>query len=161
VNDEWLTQEDVQEEFLALGRGPWTVTYRSWSTSKQDNGGICCAFAPPHYRERAIDDPGWDLMVTDGRPGFSQEPSENGEWVTTYHREGDEREVEPLVLLREFHGARASYLEIVQELRLFHNLWWDDERHRFMKAHDDGTSEVAIEVSDDEVCVKTKLLRQY
>jgi len=95
VNDEWLTQEDTHKDFLALGRGPWTVVYRSWSTSKQDNGGVYCAFAPPTYRERALGDPGWDLMVTDGRPGFSQGPGENGELVTTYHREGDDREVEP------------------------------------------------------------------
>ena len=161
MNDEWLTQEDVQEDFLALGRGPWTVVYRSWSTGKQDNGGVYCAFAPLTYRERALDHPGWDLMVTDGRPGFSQGPGESGELVTTYHREGDDREVEPLVLLREFHGASPSYLEIVQEFRLFHNLWWDDERHVLMKAHEDGTAEVAVEVSDDEVRVKTKLLRQY
>jgi hypothetical protein len=161
VNDEWLTQEDVQEDFLSLGRGPWTVTYRSWSTDKQDNGGVYCAFAPPIYRERALDDPGWDLTVTDGRPGFSQGPGENGELVTTYHRVGDDREVEPLVLLREFHGTNPSYREIVQEFRLFHNLWWDNERHVLMKAYEDGTAEVAVEVFDDEVRVKTKLLRQY
>lgn len=161
MNDEWLTQEDTHKDFLALGRGPWTVVYRSWSTSKQDNGGVYCAFAPPTYRERALGDPGWDLMVTDGRPGFSQGPGENGELVTMYHREGDDREVEPLVLLREFHGASPSYLEIVQEFRLFHNLWWDDERDVLMKAHEDGSAEVAVEMSDDEVRVKTKLLRQY
>lgn len=162
MNDERLTQEDVQEYFLALGRGPWTVVYGSWSSSKQDDGGVYCAFAPPSYRERAVGDPSWDLTVTDGRPGFSQGPGENGELVTTYHREGDDdREVEPLVLLREFHGASPSYLEIVQEFRLFHNLWWDDERLVLMKAHEDGTAEVAVAVSDDEVRVKTKLLRQY
>jgi hypothetical protein len=100
-------------------------------------------------------------MVTDGRPGFSQGPGENGELVTTYHRQGDDREVEPLVLLREFHGASPSTLEIVQEFRLFHNLWWDNERHVLIKAHEDGTAEVVVDVSDDEVRVKTKLLRQY
>ncbi len=146
---------------MALGRGPWTVVYRSWSTSKQDNGGVYCAFAPPTYREQVLGDPGWDLMVTDGRPGFSQGPGENGELVTTYHRGGDDREVEPLVLLREFHGANPSCMEIVQEFRLFHNLWWDDERRVLIKAHVDGTAEVAVEVSDDEIRVKTKFLRQY
>ena len=65
------------------------------------------------------------------------------------------------MLLREFHGARPSYLEIVQEFRLFHNLWRDSARHAFMKAHEEGTAEVAVEVFDSEVRVKTKLLRQY
>ena len=161
MTQEWLAQEDMHEDFLALGRGPWTVVYRSWSIDDQEYGSVYCAFAPPTYRERVLGDPGWDLTMTDGRPGFSQGPGENGELVTTYHRESDDREVEPLVLLREFHGASPSYLEIVQEFRLFHNLWWDNERHVLMKAREDGTSEVAVEVSDDEVRVKTKLLRQY
>ncbi len=52
-------------------------------------------------------------------------------------------------------------MEIVQEFRLFHNLWWDDERRVLIKAHVDGTAEVAVEVSDDEIRVKTKFLRQY
>ena len=161
MTQEWLAQEDMHEDFLALGRGPWTVVYRSWSIDDQEYGSVYCTFAPPTYRERVLGDPGWDLTMTDGRPGFSQGPGENGELVTTYHRESDDREVEPLVLLRGFHGASPSYLEIVQEFRLFHNLWWDNERHVLMKAHEYGTSEVAVEVSDDEVRVKTKLLRQY
>lgn len=161
MSDEWLNQEDVQEEFLTLDRGQWTTVYRSWHEDEKSDGGIYCGLASRDYREQAISSSTWDLMVTDGRPGFSQGPGENGELVTTYHREGSESEVEPLVLLREFHSASPSYLEIVQEFRLFHNLWWDSARHTFMKAHEDGTAEVAIKVSSSKVCVKTKLLRQY
>lgn len=161
MSDEWLGQEDVQEEFLRLDRGQWTTVYRSWYEDKESNGGIYCGLASPDYRKIALSGSTWDLMVTDSRPGFSQGPGENGELVTEYHREGGESEVEPLVLLREFHGVRRSYPEIVQEFRLFHNLWWDNERHAFMKIHEDGTEEVAIEVSDSEVRVKTRLLRQY
>lgn len=160
MNDKWLDQKDVHEEFLALGRGPWTVLYRSRRNNKDDLG-IYCALASPDYRKRAVSGSTWDLMVTDSRPGFSQGPGESGQLVTRYHREGGENEVEPLVLLREFHGVRPSFPEIVQEFRLFHNLWWDNERHAFMKIHEDGAEEVAIEVSDSEVRVKTKLLRQY
>jgi hypothetical protein len=65
------------------------------------------------------------------------------------------------VLFREFYGSHPSYPEIVQEFRLFHNLYWDDVQHVLMKAYEDGTAEVAAVVSDDEVRVKTKLLRQY
>ncbi|MCA1728772.1 MAG: hypothetical protein LC751_04980 [Actinobacteria bacterium] len=102
MRDEWLNQDDVQDEFLALGRGKWTTVYRSWHEDKQSDGGIYCGLASPNYRERALGTPNWDLMVTDGRPGFSQGPDENGELVTTYHREGGECEVEPLVLLLLF-----------------------------------------------------------
>lgn len=161
MSDKWLSQEDVQKEFLTLDRGQWTTVYRSWYGDEESNGGIYCGLAAPDYRERALSGSTWDLRVTDSRPGFSQGPGENSELVTKYHREGGESEVEPLVLLREFHGARPGYLEIVQEFRLFHNLWWDSKRHAFMKIHEDGTEEVAFEVSDSEVRVKTRLLRQY
>ncbi|MEJ7631721.1 MAG: hypothetical protein WKF28_04390 [Rubrobacteraceae bacterium] len=161
VYEEWLNQTDVHEEFSALGRGPWTVLYRSCHRSKRDDLGIYCGLASPDYRESALSSPNWDLMVTDGRPGFSQGPGENGELVTKYHSEGSEGEVEPLVLHREFHGVRPSHLEIVQEFRLFHNLWWNNELLAFMKAHEDGSEEVAIEVSESEVRVKTRFLRQY
>lgn len=161
MGDRWLNQEDVQKEFLTLGRGQWTTVYRSWREDKKSSSGIYCGLASPDYRERALSGSTWDLRVTDGRPGFSQGPGENGELVTKYHREGGEGGVEPLVLLREFHGAHPSYPEIVQEFRLFHNLWWDSAKNTFMKAHDDGTAEIVIEVSDSEVRVKTKLLRQY
>lgn len=123
MGDEWLSQEDVQEEFLRLDRGQWTTVYRSWYEDNKSNGGIYCGLASPDYREIALSGSTWDLRVTDSRPGFSQGPGENGELVTRYHREGDESEVEPFVLLREFDGVRPSYLEIVQEFRLFHNLW--------------------------------------
>ena len=55
---------------MCIGRGP----------DKQENGGVYCAFAPPTYRERALDDPGRDLMVTDGRPGSSQGPGKTASW---------------------------------------------------------------------------------
>ena len=159
MTNEWLEQRDVHDEFLALGKGQWTTVWRTWREGKQD-GGIYCGLAPPDYRERALARPGWDLMVTDGRPGFSQGPGPDGELVTTYHREGSDGPVEPLVLAREIHGLHPSYLEIVQEFRLFHNLWWDDERSADMKGHEDGSEEAAVEVSDSEVRVKTRLLRQ-
>jgi hypothetical protein len=160
MTDEWLEQQDVHDEFLALGRDQWTTVWRTWREGKE-NGGIYCGLAPPDYRARALARPDWDLMVTDGRPGFSQGPGPDGELVTTYHREGGDGSVEPLVLAREFHGLHPSYLEIVQEFRLFHNLWWDDERCACMRGHEDGSEEVAIEYCDNEVRVKTRLLRQY
>src|SRR5215213_10658425 len=111
MSEEWLNQEDVQEEFLGLDRGQWTIVYRSWHEDKKSGGRIYCGLASSDYREHAVSGHTWDLMVTDGRPGFSQGPGENGELVTTYHRKGNEREVEPLVLRREFDGANQSYFE--------------------------------------------------
>jgi len=153
-----LSQEDAHKEFLALGSQAWTVARRSW-WSDDAHGGIYCAFAPVSYRSRALADPGWDLTITDGRPGFSQSYGEQGT-VTTYHRNAHEP-LEPLVLIREFYGAFPSTMEIAEEFRLYHNLRWDQDTSQFIQPHDDGTSSVAIKMSKSEIIVRTKLLRQY
>ncbi len=153
-----LNQDDVHKDFLELGSRAWTTVWRS-RRSDDESSGIYCAFAPISYRARALADPGWDLRVTDARPGFSQ--SYGGEAiVTTYHRNPYEP-VEPLVIQREFYGAIPSSLEIVEEFRLYHNLYWDEANSQFIQPHDDGTSSVAIRMSESEIVMRTKLIRQY
>lgn len=159
--EKWLAQNDVHQEFIQLGFGQWTTVYKNWHDSKRHDGGIYCALSSPDYRKKALQDPGWDLTVTDGSPGFSQHHEGSGEWVTTYYRHGGGREAEPLVIVREFYGAKPSYKEISEEFRLFHNLWWDATRNCYTKPNMDGGEEIAIEMSEDEIRIRTKLLRQY
>jgi hypothetical protein len=154
-----LEQTDMQERFALIGREAWTTVYANWRAKDNHNGGIYCAFAPVEHRTRALTDPGWDLRIGDGSPGFSQ--SYDGDQViTTYHRRTCEP-IEPLVLVHEFHGAVPSTREITEEFRLYHNLYWDEITSQYMQPHDDGTSSVAIKVYDSEIQVRTKLLRQF
>ncbi len=71
-----------------------------------------------HFR-----DAGWDLFIRDYRPGFSQYHDGDNE-TTVYHRLGGVEPSEPLLLSREFHGARPSYMELCEQFRLYHNLYW-------------------------------------
>ena len=80
MSDEWLNQEDVQEAFLTLGRGQWTTVYRSWHEDEKSDGGIYCGLASRDYREQALSGSTWDLMVTDGRPRFSQDRVKTVSW---------------------------------------------------------------------------------
>jgi hypothetical protein len=137
----------------------WTTAY-SFPRDGDEDVTFWCAFADPQLRARALSDPGWDLTIGSGGPGFSKSWDDKGP-VITYDRWGGGDGVEPFVLSREFYGARPGFLEVVEEFRLFHNLYPNADGTRLMKPHDDGTSEEAVEIGPDTVRVRTKHLRQY
>lgn len=161
--DEWMSlkQEDVQRRFESLGTDAWTTVYESWSESGQAHGGIYCALAPVSLRSKALGGQSWNVHKGDFRPGFSQS-NENGEWVTRYEPGAIDRGFEPLILLRTFYGVIPGSLEVVEQFRLYHNLYWDELTSQYMKPHDDGTSSVAIKViGEKRIDIRTKYLRQY
>jgi hypothetical protein len=87
---------------------------------------------------------------------------EGDEYVTTYLPAGVDRGFEPLVLLREYHGVAPRNLELVEEFRLYHNLFWDESTKQFIQAHEDGQTSVGAKIMGlNKVEVRTKLLRQY
>ncbi|RIQ11116.1 hypothetical protein DY240_29845 [Jiangella rhizosphaerae] len=100
--------------------------------------------------------------MTDGAPGFSQH-WEGDEWVTTYHSFSYHNEgVEPLVLVRDYHGAGPKAIELDQQFRLFHNLRHDTASDFYYKINNDGTQHVVVEVIENQkVRIRTPLLRQY
>jgi len=155
-----LSQEDIQAEFEALGSGVWTAVCSDWY-SDDTNGGIYCTFAPPEGRSGRLGSPEWDIDMESFYPGFSKHREENGDWVTTYLPSGRQGDFEPLVLVRTYHGVVPSTVELAEQFRLYHNLYWDDLTSQFFKPNDDGTSTLAAKVSGLKVAVRTKLIRQY
>ena len=157
-----LNQRKQRELFEALGEGPWTVISDSVLESEDENYGIYCALSDPVRRERALSDPGWDLTVTDGAPGFSLSWP-NSARTTVYLPNGGASEgVEPLVLVREYHGASESTIELQQQFRLFHNMRHDPSTDSYYKMNVDGTETLAVKVEHNrKVTVRTPLLRQY
>jgi hypothetical protein len=155
-----LEQSDVQAEFVSASNGSWTEVYRQSYEHQNHNLGIYCALAPADYRERALNSSSWDLTITDGAPGFATYYDQDKE-TTVYHRQVSDDGVEPLVLVREFHGVRPSFVEIIEEFRLFHNLYWDERSSSFVRFGGDGAEQLAVELGVDRVRIRTKLLRQY
>ncbi len=157
-----LSQRKQRELFEALGEGPWTVISDSVLESDDENYGIYCALSDPARRERALSDPGWDLTVTDGAPGFSLSWP-NSARTTVYLPNGGASEgVEPLVLVREYHGASESTVELDQQFRLYHNLRYEPSTDSYYKMNADGTQTLAVKVENNcKVTVRTPLLRQY
>jgi len=155
-----LDQDDIRVSFTGNSADGWTEVYSTSYESRNHNYGIYCALAPKSYADSALQDLAWDMTTTDGAPGFVQYYIE-GKPQATYEFRGARDGLEPLVLVREFHGVKPSYIEISEEFRLFHNLYWDARSSSFVKFGDDGTSESVVEVGIDRVRIRTKHLRQY
>lgn len=155
-----LRQLAERETSQTNGSGPWTVVYDSWNIASGSNGGRFAAFAAPSFRERAIQSATWDLTPGGGFPGFSQH-SEAGEWVTTYHRNSDGPDLEPLVLVQEMHGVVPDPYLISEEFRLLMRLWEDKTTGNFYSISEDGSRELAIEFSGRQIRIPTPLLRRY
>ena len=155
-----LTQADTRRAFRAQGDGPWTVVYDSiWSDGF--NGGSYCALADPGLRKKALGMDGWLVDKRDGRPGFMQSYGDGGK-VTTYLPRGDIDEgVELLVLVREFHGAAESILDLDQQFRLFHNLLYIPASNTYVRMNEDGTQTPAVRFVGQRMEIRTALLKQY
>ncbi|MDY1006568.1 hypothetical protein [Curtobacterium sp. CFBP9011] len=163
-----LTYDDAAETIRQVherkasqtnGDGPWTTVY-DWQDSGSGTIARFAAFAAPSYRDRAKQSAGWDMTVGGGFPGFSQ-GHRDGQWVTTYHRNSDGPELEPLVLVQEMHGVVADAYLISEEFRLLMNLWEDRTTGNYYRIADDGSKELAIEFSDARIRMRTPILRRY
>ncbi len=86
---------------------------------------------------------------------------ENGEEKPEYFRFGSDSGVEPLVICRDFHGARDGYKEISEEFRFFHNLYHDQKNNKYIKIDDDGNETTVIEVDDECIKIRVKELKQF
>lgn len=155
-----LKQADEREGSRRNGSGPWTVVRDSWQEVGHKNGGRFAAFATPSHRERALQSATWDMTDGGGRPGFSQH-YENDEWVTTYERNIDGPNLEPLIILQEMHGVAPDAYLISEEFRLLMNLWEEKSTGDFYSFSDDGSKELAIKFIGNQIQIRTPLLRRY
>lgn len=155
-----LSQVGERDFSLSNGDGPWTIVSDSWSDDDGSHGGRYAAFAQPSYRNKVLGHAGWDLTKGRGGPVFSQH-SEAGKTVVDYKRNSVGPEIEPLVLLQEFHGVVPDTYVISEEFRLLMNLWHDPVSGNYFEILDDGSKEEAIQFSGEEIKVRTPLLRRY
>ena len=157
---DYLLQTDVLERMLPIvGRKQWQPLHIS---DHDDFGrfGLWCALLDDDAVERALNNDSWDLLIGDGKPGFSQSWPE-GELVTEYYPHGGRDGIRALVHHRSFHGAFPSYCEIDQEFRLYHDLAHDPNSGLLLAFDDSGREIEVVRVGPHEITARLKYLRQY
>jgi len=78
-----------------------------------------------------------------------------------YHRFGNDEGYEPIVIYRSFHGIKPAYLDISEEFKLFHNLFFDKKNDKYFKVQDDGSEVEVIRQSENRISIRTVELKQF
>lgn len=148
-----ILQRDWRRNLIRrLGSEPWLVVYDELGFMS----GIYCALVPTDSIADVLSTPAWDLHKGDGRPEITRDEESHAYW-----RFGNFRGIEPLVYRRDYYGVRPSHLELSEEFRHFHNLFYDSERGEFMKVLDDGTEEVVARLRETSCEVRSREVRQF
>lgn len=157
---DFVLQRDVIEKLLSrIGKELWQPLYLIQDEDPH-RFGLWCALLDDEAAARAIERDEPNLLIGDGRPGFSCSSS-NGEEMTTYHRFGRDDGVRPFVLYRWFHGAFTQYCEMDEEFRLYHNLA-EDKKHCLLLDFDSSGREIeVVRLGPNGVEANLQYLRQF
>lgn len=157
---EFLLQSNIIRDLIPkIGKEQWQTLYCTADESPH-RFSMWCALLDDDAATRAINHDSWDLMIGDGKPGFSQSLSDGRE-VTTYHRFGSSEGVRPLVLHRSFHGAFPQSVEVDEEFRLYHDLAEDKMRGLLLSFDESGREIEVVRITPKEVSARLKHLRQF
>lgn len=157
MDTEDLTFSDFLPTIAKLGKGEWTTVYSS--RDGIDGVAIYSALIKNTLLKRSLQHPSWDLTIGDGAPGLESSFGAGNEKMR-YVRSSDGG-IEPLVLMRSFHDIRPGYWEVSEDFRLYFNLYDDKTGRRFLRIDDNGDEHEAVLMKDDEIKIKTFLIRQY
>lgn len=164
---QFLKFEDWQKE-LSRDRlkDPWITVFDFHKEEKGDYS-IFCGLVPnkKDFIEKVLGHFDWDIKIGYGHPGFWKEGLDG---AIHYERFGGiRREIpfEPLVIYRSFHGLREEYVEISEEFRLYHNLYYDSRKSEFIFLSESGEEDTAAKIEKTgnnlRVQIKTKYLRDF
>ena len=159
-----LEQHDTQQTFSG-GDDLWTVLYES---SKEGDVEMLrwSMLAPPNLRSAILADNKRLPFIDLGAPGFIQtnkgdEPGDiTNSDQTRYERFGNAEGFEPLVIHQHHDGLPPTSPALIEEFRMYHNLWTADGT-KFFKITAGGASEHAATVTSEQVLVSTRFLRQF
>lgn len=159
-DEDFLFQKDLQQ-FLCrdLESENWTIAYHGFNDSLQ-NGAFFSALVPEEMLSSVLRKDSWDISIGAGGPDVCISYEEDRE-IREYHTYTEKGQIQPIVIARSFHNLRPSYIEIQEEFRLFHNLYYDATKGKYIKVHYDGYEEDIIIVEGKTVRIRTRALREY
>lgn len=153
------------EDFLQYvgknyGEENWVTVYKDIETSdNSEDGGLYCALVSKDQTEKALNQTRWDVMIGAGGPGFCTY-YEDGKSITTYYNAEEEGFLR-LVLNRDFHGRENNYIEILEEFRLFHNLYFRTRDATYITFDDSGDEVEVIKTTPSEIKIRKWYLKSF
>ncbi len=143
------------------GNETWVIIYKKMNDpATGQRGSFYSALIEKDKTADALKRPSWDLTLGQGMPGFITH-YENGNEVTEYHTNASYTSCEPIVRYREFHGVKENYLEISEEIRLYHNLYYDHARNKCITFDESGEEIDVIICSEEEIKIRKRYLKEF
>jgi hypothetical protein len=162
--DDYILQTDLLNHInTKLGKETFLTCWenRDGKTAYgEERFGAYCAYIPLKKASKIMKNFGWDLSNDTHGPGFSV--SHGGEkQIVKYHRFASSDQYLPLVIRRVFHGGPESYFDILEEFRLFHNLYENKKTGDYFKITEDGDKEQVIKISPNKIDIRLLEIRQF
>ena len=157
----WLQHEDIRA-FLASDDvlSPWFPAYRYTKSADQKLAWFSALVPPALIPKLVKNSGGWDIQIGDGGPAIWTGWA-GGVEKQTYSPLGNEDGIEPLVIHRMFHDMHESFVELSQEFRLYHNLYPEPSKKRFLLIDDNGDESEAARYGDDFLEIRTDLVLKF
>jgi hypothetical protein len=137
-------------------RGPWITICRL--ESHTDGLSLYAALIEKDREQSVLEQAGWDLMLGSGGPSICTGHGDDGP-KTEYLRNASEW-IEHLAVYRSF-PSKDSYVELSEDFRLYHNLYYDASKNVYLKLNDDGQEEEGAIIERTQAKVKLRLLSEY
>ena len=142
------------------GEDTWVSVYKQINTVDQSqDGGFYSALIAKDRVGSAMATPSWDMTKGYDAPGLAC-GTEDGEEVVRYVAFDDEG-LQRLVICREFEGGKADYRELIEEFRLFHNLYQEGGSSKLFAIDEAGDSVEVANFSETEVKIRRGYLRSF
>lgn len=155
----------IVSEFLEFidkehGEDSWVTLYkREVNADKSRAESLYCALVKAETTSRVMEDASWDLQPGSGAPGFSRTYGGGAE-TTTYHQH-PHNDIRHFVRVRSFNGKRQGHVELLEEFRLFHNLYFDNDTLQYFAFDHEGCEIEVVRTSLDKVSIRMSFLRAF
>lgn len=148
--------DETRRLIADLGTQDWIEIYRH---TKGDGGTfvLVAGLVPEPLAEQTLGNADWDFDPARQRPGCTR----YGNASVAYHRFGSEEGYEPLIIERSYDGLKPNHVEISEEFRLFHNLYFDEKNRKYIKFMDDGQEVDVIRKGQDKISVRAIEVKQF
>jgi hypothetical protein len=142
------------------GEESWITVYKSTHINQaSESVGMYSALVTNEKSISALKNTSWDLTYGSGRPGFVINYVNSEKKVNYYSNE--EEGFLRIVLNREFHGRMSDYVEILQEFRLFHNLYYLENEKKYIAFDEVGDQVDAVKICPDQVQIRRHYLSSF
>ena len=131
------------------------ITVCSSEVEEEFNKAIYPVLVPNDIVDNIMSGTTWNFNYNNGYPEFFKENEE-----IEYFPYGDNQGLEPLVITRNFHDIKDEYIEISQEFRLFHRLYYEPKENKYYKILD-GNEYLIIDINEDEVKIRLKEIKEF